>query len=105
MLANSSSSPVQAGSLSKDVHLAATSRFELLEFITNQLPLWRDRSDRKIETSETALTSQLCAHLNSAARRSCGWDFLQFRVEEPDSKVKGRKIDLISAPCACNGLD
>jgi hypothetical protein len=46
------------------------------------------------------LTSQLCAHLNSAARRSIGWDLLQFRIEEPDEHSKGRKIDLVPAPCA-----
>jgi len=91
--------PAQAGSLSKDVHLAATSLYELLDFITNELPRWRDRKDRKRETSEAPLTSQLCAHLNSAARHSGGWDFLQFRSEEPDEQTKGRKIDLVAAPC------
>lgn len=100
MLANSSIATAQSGSLGKDVHLPSASRYELLDFITNELPLWRDRSDRKKETSETSLTSQLCAHLNSAARHSGGWDFLQFRIEEPDEKTKGRKIDLVPAPCA-----
>ncbi|MGE0824353.1 MAG: hypothetical protein AB7P18_19835 [Candidatus Binatia bacterium] len=70
----------------------------MLDFISDELPRWRDRSDRKQETAETTLTSQLCAHLNSAARRSVGWDFLQFRTEEPDEQTKGRKIDLVSAP-------
>jgi len=46
------------------------------------------------------LTSQLCAHLNSASRRSVGWDFLQFRIEEPDEQEKSRRIDLVPAPCA-----
>lgn len=100
MLANIPNDSSQAGSLSKDVHLAATSRHELLDFIIHELPRWRDRRDRKRETSETYLTSQLCAHLNSAARLSGGWDFLQFRIEEPDDQHKGRKIDLVPAPCA-----
>jgi hypothetical protein len=100
MLANILHASAQAGSLGYDVHLPATSRYELLDFITDELPRWRDRSDRKKETSETALTSQLCAHLNSAARHSGGWDFLQFRIEEPDEQTKGRKIDLVPAPCA-----
>jgi hypothetical protein len=99
MLANLSDSATRSGSLGKDVHLPATSRYELLDFITGELPRWRDRSDRRKETSETSLTSQLCAHLNSAARRSNGWDFLQFRTEEPDERSKGRKVDLIPAPC------
>jgi len=99
MLANIAPVSGQSGALSKDVHLPATSLYELLDFITDELPRWRDRTDRKRETSETSLTSQLCAHLNSAARHSGGWDFLQFRIEEPDEQTKGRKIDLVPAPC------
>ena len=99
MLANLAPIPTNTGSLSGDVHLRATSLHELLDFIFHELPQWRDRPDRKKVISETALTSQLCAHLNSAARHSVGWDFLQFRVEEPDEQVKGRKIDLVSSPC------
>lgn len=98
MLANSLAPSLTSGALGQDVHLPATSLHELLEFIGAELPKWRDRADRKPETSETALTSQLCAHLNSAARLACGWDMFQFRVEEPDEVVKGRKVDLISAP-------
>lgn len=100
MLADLQDTIPQSGYLSKEVHLLATSRYELLNFIAGELPRWRDRSDRKVETAETALTSQLCAHLNSAARHSTGWDFLQFRIEEPDEQNKGRKIDLVPAPCA-----
>lgn len=99
MLANIQNPSGQSGSLNKDVHLPAASLRELLDFISDQLPNWRDRVDRKRETSETVLTSQLCAHLNSAARHSGGWDILQFRTEEPDEVVGGRKIDLVPAPC------
>jgi hypothetical protein len=99
MLANFPHTTAQSGFLNRDVHLPAASLYALIEFITHELPRWRDRSDRKAETAETSLTSQLCAHLNSAARHSTGWDFLQFRVEEPDEQHKGRKIDLASAPC------
>lgn len=99
MLANSQQPSARSGSLSKDVHLPATSLHELLTFISDELPRWRDRADRKKETSETSMSSQLCAHLNSSARHSSGWDILQFRTEEPDEQVKGRKIDLVPAPC------
>lgn len=99
MLANSADTPAQSGALNRDVHLPATSRHELLDFVADELPRWRDRSDRENKTSETSLTSQLCAHLNSAARHSGGWDFLQFRIEEPDEQHAGRKIDLVPAPC------
>lgn len=91
--------PVYSGSLRRDVHLRGTSIYALISFIHDELPRWRDRSDRKSEISETSLTSQLCSHLNSAARHSVGWDFLQFRVEEPDEQTRGRKIDLVAAPC------
>ena len=86
------------GALNNEVHKPATFFSELLDFIADNLPLWRDRNDRAAEMSETVLTSQLCAHLNSAARVSTGWDILQFRTEEPDERVKGRTIDLVPAP-------
>jgi len=99
MLANFPITVTPSGTLSQDVHLPATFRHELLEFIADELPRWRDRPDREPETAETVLTSQLCTHLITAARLSAGWDSLQFRVEEPDEKEKGRKIDLVAAPC------
>jgi hypothetical protein len=99
MLANNSDTPAQFGTLGRDVHMPATFGHELLDFISGELPSWRDRPDRPKETSETILTSQLCAHLNSVARHSAGWDILQFRVEEADEQYKGRKIDLVAAPC------
>ncbi|MDO8412533.1 MAG: hypothetical protein Q7S51_01960 [Gallionellaceae bacterium] len=85
--------------LRKDVHLQMASLYELLDFIADELPRWRDRAELKKLSSETALTSKLCGHLISAARHSAGWDFLQFRVEEPDEQQKGRKIDLVASPC------
>jgi len=99
MLADLSDASTHAGTLSHDVQLPATSRHELLDFIAEELPRWRDRPERRNETSEASLTSQLCAHLNSAARHSDGWDILQFRSEEPDEQNKNRKIDLVPAPC------
>ncbi len=99
MLANTSDVVTPSTTLSEDVHARATFRYELLDFIADELPRWRDRPGRKNETSEPALNTQLCAHLNSAARHSAGWDILQFRIEEPDEQDKTRKIDLTPAPC------
>lgn len=99
MLANIPDTPYFSGTLGAGLHAPATFLNELLNFIKEELPKWRDDPDRKPETSETILTSQLCGHLNSAARRSSGWDILQFRTEEPDDENKGRKIDLVPAPC------
>lgn len=98
MIANLADTQTQFGNLAKNIHLPAASLYELLDFIADELPRWRDRIDRPNKTSEPALTSQLCAHLNSAARLSDGWDFLQFRIEEPDEQNAGRKIDLVPAP-------
>lgn len=97
MLANTHTTAC-SGALNEDIHLPFESLYRLLDFIKDELPLWRDRSERNKEESETLLTSQICAHLNSASRRSGGWDFLQFRTEEPDVQCKGRKIDLVPAP-------
>ena len=91
MLANHTNSSPQVGMLSADVQKPATFRHELIGFIASELPAWRARPERKPETSETVLTTQLCAHLNSASRHAPGWDILQFRVEEPDEQKRGRK--------------
>lgn len=99
MLANITDTSAQSGALSTGVHPAATFRFELLAFITDQLPRWRDDPERPIYTSEPKLTEYLCDHLNSAARKAPGWDILQFRTEVTDEQQLGRKIDLAPKPC------
>jgi hypothetical protein len=98
MLANRPNGSRQIGALDRDVQQPATFRHALIDFIADELPRWRDRPDRRAETSETVLTSQLCAHLNSVARHSDGWDILEFRVEERDEHERGRKVDLVAAP-------
>jgi hypothetical protein len=98
MLANKPITTAQFGTLDRVVQNPAAFRHGLIDFISSELPRWRDRPDRPSVTAETALTSQLCAHLNSAARHSEGWDVLQFRVEEPDEQKSARKIDLVASP-------
>ena len=93
MLADTYGTNALLGLLRPEVHLPIESLHELLDFIGIELPKWRDRRDRKRETSETALTSQLSRHLNSAARHSA-WDFLQFATEVPDERRAVRKIDI-----------
>lgn len=99
MLADFAHTQAHIGSLSKEVHLPATSRYGLIAFIASELPRWRDHPQRSLETSEAGLTGQLCDHLNSAARVSTGWSFLQFRTEVTDEQQKVRKIDLVPKPC------
>ena len=98
MLADSQYPAEGLGSLGKEVKLPKTFLQELITFIASELPIWRDRPDRKRESSETSLSAQLCAHLNSAARHTKGLDILQFRQEEPDDHTKSRRIDLVAAP-------
>lgn len=99
MLADQHSS-VQKGQFSKTLHKPNTFVYQVIKFIYDQLPIWRDRKDRISATAETVLTSQLCAHLNSASRRLVGWDILQFRTEERDSGDAARTLDLVAAPSA-----
>jgi len=94
----------QTGRFEPAVHLPGTARYELLNFIAEELPRWRDHPERKPETSETALTDQLCDHLNSAARTSAGWSRIQFRTEVPDEVRRGRAIDLVAKPCGATLL-
>ena len=99
MLANLEGTTHQSGYFRQDLHRPATFLYELIEFIANELPLWRDDPARPVNTSETALTEYLSDHLDSAARKSPGWDILKFRTEAVDEKHKGRKIDLAPKPC------
>lgn len=99
MLADLQDTTPQSGYLNKEVHLPATSLYALIQFIADELPRWRDDPARPINTSETALTEYLSDHLDSAARRSPGWDIFKFRTEAVDEQHKGRRIDLAPKPC------
>ena len=87
------------GAFPDEIHLPKTARYELFDFVVSELPKWRDHLNRPPGDSETELTSGLCAHLNTAARFSAGWNRVQFLTEEPDEEKRGRKIDLSPKPC------
>lgn len=97
MLAENSIS-VQSGGIDRDIHLPATAKQELVGFIADELPRWRDHPDRPNATAETDLTGYLCDHLNSAAYSSTVWSHVQFRTETGDETCAGRKIDLVAKP-------
>lgn len=97
MLADEAGHGVVSGSLTAELQRPRAWLDALVDFIADQLPLWRDRIDRPPAAGETHLTSQLCAHLNSATRKCAGWDILQFRTEEPDEVKRARRIDLVPA--------
>lgn len=100
MLADQSSD-IGSGNLEDGIHLADSAKHELVEFIAQELPTWRDRSDRPAAQAETTLTGHLCDHLNGAAYRSEVWDYVQFRTEITDETVGGRTIDLAPKPKGC----
>lgn len=98
VLADDGERQTQAGSLDCGVHLPGEWLSSLLEFIGSVLPGWRDDPARPARTAETGLTAQLCSRLTSASRHAPGWDFLQFKREEPDETDGKRSIDLAVAP-------
>ena len=91
-------SNVQKGQLSNMVQKPNTFIDQVIKFISDQLPVWRDRNERPAATAETVLTTQFCAHLNSSSRMLPGWDILQFRTEERDADNASRTLDLTAAP-------
>ena len=97
MLAESSNN-VQLGRLDQDIHLPSTAKLELVGFIAQELPRWRDHPDRPNKDGETTLTEHLCDHLNSAAYHSTEWSHVQVRTETGDETRGGRKIDLTVKP-------
>jgi hypothetical protein len=100
MLADSNNPNPQSGRLNPEIHLPSTAKLELVSFIAEELPRWRDDTDRALEYAETKLTEHLCDYLNSAARTSSTWDHIQFRTEVGDETRSGRKIDLAVKPLA-----
>lgn len=98
MLADGGAPEPQSTGLQPNVFIASSQRLALIGLIAAQLPVWRDRSDRPSETAETVLTSHLSRHLNSFARMSPVWNFIQFSVEDRDDGNRARHIDLGAAP-------
>lgn len=93
---------VQTGQLDPEIHLPSTAKHELVSFICEQLPRWRDHPDRPQKQGETALTEHLCNHLNSAVYDSETWSHVQFCTETADETNAGRKIDLTAKPRAAS---
>ena len=93
---------VQTGFFDREIHLPSTAKHELVNFIYQQLPLWRDHPERPDKHNETALTEYLSDHLNSAVYHSKIWSHVQFRTETGDETNAGRKIDLSVKPRAAS---
>ncbi len=100
MLADSINIVFPSGRLDRDIHLPCTAKLELVGFIAEELPRWRDHPDRPTAHAETTLTEHLCDHLNGAVYYSSAWSHVQFRTETGDETRGGRKIDLTVKPRA-----
>jgi len=100
MLADSINIAPRSGRLDPEIHLPSTAKLEIVGFIVEELPRWRDHPDRSTAQAETILTEHLCDHLNSAAYYSTTWSHIQFRTETTDETRGGRKIDLTVKPRA-----
>ena len=100
MLADSINIVPQSGQLDPDIHLPSTVKLAIIDFIVEELSQWRDHPDRPAAQAETVLTEHLCNHLNSAAKRSSVWDYIQFQTETTDETCGNRKIDLTVKPRA-----
>lgn len=100
MLADSNDTVPQSGRLDPEIHRPFTVKLEIIDFIAEELPRWRDHPDRPTVEAETTLTEHLCDHLNGAVYKSSTWDHIQFRTETSDEAHGGRKIDLTVKPLA-----
>ncbi|CAM5584792.1 hypothetical protein ACFSUK_00835 [Sphingobium scionense] len=98
MLADEGERGRPAGALSVGIHQPGEWLSALVGFIGGALAGWRDDPAREAATGETKLTAQLCSRLNSLSRHAPGWDFIQFKREEPDEADGRRAIDLAVAP-------
>lgn len=98
VLADEGERQTHAGALDTGAHLPGEWFNSLVGFIGSVLPQWRDDPARPAQSGETGLTAQLCSRLTSVSRHTPGWDFLQFKREEPDETDGRRSIDLAVAP-------
>lgn len=96
MLADSPARSPSSGALSPGIHRPGTFLHQLIEFVAEHLPGWRDDPDRPQLRSEREMTAQLSMYLNSVARS--GLDVVQFQIETPDDVQHGRSIDLTALP-------
>ena len=81
------------GRITSGVKLRA-SVFEIVNFISVQLPFWRDDPDRVDEQSEHKLNAQLSKFLNYRAR-----EYLpMFRFDHEEPQQRNRSIDISVSP-------
>ncbi len=65
-----------------------------LDFVHNELPMWRDDPTRAVEEAEERLNAQLCKFLNVASRHR--FPMIHFAHEE--KQTADRRVDIAAAP-------
>ncbi len=71
-----------------------TFQLTIITFILQQLPSWRDDSDRPNEQSEDKLNLQLCKFLDAHA-----WnDFPMIRFDHEEYQTGHRRVDMSASP-------
>ncbi len=65
-----------------------------LEFVSSELPTWRDDPTRRVEEAEEHLNAQLCKYLNVAA--SDRFPMVYFHHEE--KQTANRRVDIAALP-------
>ena len=71
-----------------------TFQLAIITFILQQLPSWRDDSDRPNEQSEDKLNLQLCKFLDAHARN----DFPMIRFDHEEYQIGRRRVDMSASP-------
>ena len=82
-----------SGQITSGIKLQA-SILEIINFVSKQLPSWRDDPGRVDEQSEPKLNSQLCDFLDCQARK----DLPMFRFNHEEAQVGRRSVDLSAKP-------
>lgn len=71
-----------------------TFQLTIINFVYQQLPFWRDNTNRPVEQSEDKLNLQLCKFLDSCARE----DFPMVRFDHEEYQTDQRQVDLSASP-------
>jgi hypothetical protein len=71
-----------------------TFQLSIINFVQQQLSIWRDDPDRPDEQSENKLNLQLCKFLDSRARV----DFYMIRFGPEEYQIRQRRVDISASP-------
>ena len=67
---------------------------QTIDFVYNNLALWRDDPNRSVESAENKLNLQLCKYIDSKARN----DFPMVRFDHEEYQTGRRSIDISASP-------